>query len=95
MPSTIVQAKSIFTSTTFYGAILALLSSIDPPLYAKILSSLGVNDPNLIVAKIVGTIAFAITVYGRWTATQPVALKPGPKIIEVSSVPIPPAKLGG
>lgn len=95
MAFTTVQAKSIFTSTTFYGAILALLSAIDPSLYAKLLSSLGVNDPNLIVAKIVGTIAFAVTVYGRWTATQPLALKSGLKTIEIKSTPIPPAKLGG
>jgi hypothetical protein len=99
MPYTTVQAKSIFMSTTFYGSILALISAIDPALYAKLLSSLGVTDPSLITAKIITVVAFIITVYGRWTTVQPVALKAGPKVMEVEatptgmkSFPIPPAK---
>ncbi len=94
MALTTVQAKSIFTSTTFYAAILALLSAVDPALYAKVLSSLGVNDPNLIVSKIVDVIAFGVVVYGRWSATQPLALKTGLKTVEIKPTPIPPAKLG-
>ena len=68
------STKSIFMSTTFYGSILALLASIDPALYNKILISLNVSDPNLVTAKIVGVIGFIIAVYGRFTATKLVTL---------------------
>lgn len=93
MPFTYVQAKSVFTSTTFYGALIGLLAAINPAVYAKIIGLFGVADPNAVAAKIVGILAFLLTLYGRWNATQPLALKSGPKMIEFKG-PQPPSRSG-
>jgi hypothetical protein len=76
------SAKSIFESKTFYGAILALTAVLFPTLYAHILTSVGIMDPNLIAAKIVGGIGGVLAIYGRFVATQAVTLMGSPKTPE-------------
>ena len=70
------NAKSIFSSTTFWGSVVSLVSMLAPHVYANIVGS---ATQTTVVATIVGVIGFLITVYGRFTATQPVTLTGKPK----------------
>lgn len=83
MASTIVPAKSIFLSKTFWGSILALLSVIDPTYYQHLLNSINISDPNLIVAKITGFMGAALAIYGRYVATQVVTIIGKDKVVEL------------
>jgi hypothetical protein len=74
----ITQAKSIFSSKVFWGSIISLVSVISPSFYQHVLSLIGVSDPNVLAAKIVGGIGVALAIYGRFAATQPVTLTGGP-----------------
>jgi hypothetical protein len=67
----IVQAKSIFSSTTFWGSIVSLIAMVAPHLYSNIAGS---ASQTTVVSTIVGIIGFIITVYGRFTAKQVVTL---------------------
>jgi uncharacterized membrane protein len=73
------NVKSILTSKTFYGAVLALISVVAPHLYQHILAAFGVNDPNQIANMIVGTLGSILAIYGRFVATQTVTLTGAPK----------------
>ena len=66
------QVKSIFSSKTFYGAVIALLSVLFPHVYAN----LGITDANAaaLVDKIVGGFGGILAIYGRFSATQSVSL---------------------
>lgn len=87
MPYTTVQAKSILTSTTFWGSIVSLVAMLFPHIFANIA---GTYPQSTVVTMIVAVVGFIITVYGRFTAVQPVALTAGPKLVEIKSTPIPP-----
>lgn len=63
------EAKSIFSSTTFWGSIVSLAAMLVPHIYTNIV---GTASQTSVVSTIVGVVGFAITVYGRFTATQPV-----------------------
>jgi hypothetical protein len=65
-------SKSIFSSVTFWGAITSLVAALCPVVFVK----LGFDAPT-VAAYITSAIGFAITVYGRFTATQTVTLKGG------------------
>ena len=69
-----VQTKSILLSKVFWGSLLALIASIDPSLYTKFLGWIGVNDPTLLAAKIIGFFGALFAIYGRFAATQTVTL---------------------
>jgi hypothetical protein len=68
-------SKSIFKSTTFWGAILTALAIAVPTLTAKF----GLTSANVSTDAqwIVGAITTVITIYGRFTASQPVTLTGG------------------
>jgi hypothetical protein len=68
------QAKSIFTSKTFWGSLLGLVAILFPHAFAHLLTAANISDPSLLSDKIVGGIGGALAIYGRWTATQPVTL---------------------
>lgn len=61
--------KSIFTSVTFWGAVTTLIGSFAPQVFVW----LG-HDPTTVAAYATSAVGFAITVYGRMRATQPVTL---------------------
>lgn len=73
------STKSILLSKTFWGSLLALIASVDPSLYVKILGWIGVSDPTLLSAKIIGLVGAAFAIYGRMAATQQVTLTGKPK----------------
>ena len=58
------QAKSIFQSTTFWGAVLSLFSQFAPSIYMKLF---GAAPQATIIADIMTGIGFIVTVYGRFT----------------------------
>ena len=86
MPFTTVQAKSIFSSTTFWGSIVSLVAMLFPHVFTNIA---GNYPQSTVVSMIVAIVGFITTVYGRFTAVQPVALKAGPKSVEVKFTSIP------
>jgi hypothetical protein len=67
----LVQAKSIFSSTTFWGAIVSLFGVIAPGVYTKLF---GAAAQTTVVADIMTGLGFIMTVYGRFTAKQVVTL---------------------
>lgn len=81
MPFGVTQAKSIFTSKTFWGALFALTSVLFPHTYEHLMAAIGINDPALISGKIVGFFAVMFAIYGRLAATQPVTLTGGPVLV--------------
>lgn len=70
------QAKSIFTSVTFYGAVVSLVAQLAPHFYANIVGS---ASQATVVATIVGVVGFIITVVGRFRAKQVVTFTGAPK----------------
>jgi hypothetical protein len=77
----LIEAKSIFQSQTFWGAVISLYSVLAPGIYAKFF---GATPQLTIVGDILTGIGFIWTVWGRLTAKQVVSLTGGP---------IPPAKI--
>lgn len=72
MPFNPTEAKSIFSSVTFWGAILTALSIALPSLSAKFgLTSATVSTD---ATWIVGAIGTVITIYGRLRASQPATI---------------------
>jgi hypothetical protein len=63
----VVQAKSILQSTTFWGAVISLLSTLAPHVFANLF---GGASQTVIVSNIITGIGFIITVYGRFSAKQ-------------------------
>ncbi len=68
-------SKSIFTSTTFWGALLSLVASVAPRVLHNII---GTADYPTVAAIAASVATFLITVYGRFTAKQVVTLTGGP-----------------
>jgi hypothetical protein len=73
--------KSIFTSVTFWGTVLAAFSALFPTIYAK----LGITDPTAVASQIVAAashiisgISYIIILYGRFRATKLVTLTGAP-----------------
>jgi hypothetical protein len=72
MPFNTTQAKSIFSSVTFWGAVLTAASIAVPGLSAKFgLTSATVSTD---ATWIVGAIGTVITIIGRLRASQPVTV---------------------
>ena len=69
-----MDSKSIFTSVTFWGAVLSLLL----PMLAPTLNKYGIPLPavDTLAGKVVEAITFGVTLYGRFHATQPVHVVP-------------------
>jgi hypothetical protein len=63
------EAKSIFTSKTFWGTIVAMVAVMFPRMWSK----LGVSQVD-VVDKIMGGIGGALAIYGRLSASQPATL---------------------
>lgn len=78
----IADSKSILTSKTFYGALLALTSVLFPSFYLHLMTAIGIDDPSQIADKIVAVIGALLTIYGRFAANQPVTLTGSPAIIK-------------
>jgi hypothetical protein len=67
----LMPTKSIFASVTFWGAVVTAFSLLFPHLY----TTLGLPpDASVVATHIVGGIGTAITIYGRFHATQAVTL---------------------
>ena len=64
------ETKSLFTSKTFWGAVITALSGAFP----HFSSLLGITDVNSVANNIVTGIGFLFTVYGRISATAPVTI---------------------
>jgi uncharacterized membrane protein YwaF len=69
------QAKSIFQSTTFWGSIISLFAVAAPTIYTKLFGS---ASQATVANDILLGIGFIVTVYGRFTAKQPVTLTGSP-----------------
>jgi fumarate reductase subunit D len=76
--------KSIFTSVTFWGTVLAAFSTLFPTIYAK----LGITDQAAVASQIVAVvshiisgISYVIIVYGRFRATKHVTLTGNPPAV--------------
>jgi hypothetical protein len=80
----IQNAKSIFSSTTFWGSIVSLLALLAPHVYTNLA---GNASQTVVVSTIVGVVGFLVTVYGRFTAKQVVTLAGGP-VSSSPSVPL-------
>jgi hypothetical protein len=68
-------SKSIFQSTTFWGAVTSLVAMVAPTVFVK----LG-WDPQHVASGLVAFIGQAVVIYGRFTAKQVVTLAGGPVI---------------
>jgi uncharacterized membrane protein len=78
----LIQAKSIFQSTTFWGAVVSLFFTFAPAVYGKLF---GATTPQAtIVSDILVGIGFLVTVWGRLTAKQ---------VATFSGGPVPPGKV--
>lgn len=69
-------SKSIFQSTTFWGAVMTALAMSFPTIFTKL--NITTANTATIAQYIVQAIGFVITVYGRFTAKQVVTLTGGP-----------------
>lgn len=69
-----MPTKSIFQSVTFWGSVISVVALFFPKLFV----ALGM-DPQTVASDIVGGIGFAVTVWGRLRATQPVTVTGSPK----------------
>ncbi len=67
-----MDTKSILSSKTFWGSIIALVAVMFPHIY----TNLGLTDANSVgvVDKIVGGLGGALAFYGRFAATTAVTL---------------------
>lgn len=74
-----LSVKSIFSSKTFYGAVVALVAIVFPGFYSHALTAIGISDPGVIVDKIFGAVGAALAIYGRFTATAVTTLTGAPK----------------
>jgi hypothetical protein len=83
----ITQAKSIFTSKTFWGSVIGLVSVLFPTFFQHLAAAFGISDPSLIASKIVGGIGALLAIYGRFAAVQPVTLTGGPTLVPIVGVP--------
>jgi hypothetical protein len=72
------NAKSIFTSVTFWGAIVALAATVVPSVFTLFGLGTGAVAQAAITAHIIQVIGFVITVYGRLTATKATYIVPPP-----------------
>jgi len=72
MTFNVTQAKSIFSSVTFWGAVLTALAIAVPSLTAKF--GLTTQNVSTDATWIVGAISTVITIYGRFTSKQVVTL---------------------
>ena len=95
MSFTVTQTKSILTSKTFYGALLALTSVVFPHFYAHLMLAIGITDPADIATKIVGGAGTAFALYGRFTATQHVTLAGQPILTQTPPSFSPSVQNGG
>ena len=66
--------KSIFSSTTFWGSVVALLATLVPAAFTLVGLTTDASGQATLVAHILSYVGFAMAVYGRMTATQPVSL---------------------
>lgn len=72
------QYKSIFASTTFWGAVVSMLSMFAPKVFVLLGFATDATGQAALVAHIIGIISFAVTVYGRFTATSVVTVTGAP-----------------
>jgi|HubBroStandDraft_3_1064219.scaffolds.fasta_scaffold56843_4 hypothetical protein len=68
------EYKSIFASTTFWGAVVSLIAVAFPAFFAALGVTTDAATQAAIAAHIVSGIGFMVTVYGRLTAKQPVSI---------------------
>lgn len=84
---TLEEAKTIFASKTFWGAVVTLIVTLDPSLIAKFAAGQDLNAAQaIIVAKCIALSGIAFTIYGRFAATKVVTLSGKPK--ELTSVEV-------
>jgi hypothetical protein len=72
------DAKSIFTSVTFWGAIVSLVATVVPSAFSIVGLGASASDQSVVVAHIVQIVGFGITVYGRLAATKATYIVPPP-----------------
>lgn len=70
--------KAILYSTTFWGAVVSLASTLVPKFFTIIGLDPGPTGQATLVKDIVLAIGFVVTVYGRLTATQLVSFSGKP-----------------
>jgi hypothetical protein len=70
--------KSIFASTTFWGAVISMLSMFAPKLFVLLGFTTDPAGQAALVSHIIGIISFAVTVWGRFTATAQTTLTGAP-----------------
>jgi hypothetical protein len=70
------QAKSIFQSTTFWGAVVSLFFTFAPSLYGKLFGA--TTSQAVVVSDVLVGVGFIVTVWGRFTAKQTVTLTGSP-----------------
>jgi hypothetical protein len=66
--------KSILTSKTFWGAVVAVYAAVFPSHVAYLLSLFGVTDQMMLAAKIVSVLGGVFSIYGRIAAKKLVTL---------------------
>ena len=69
-----MTTKSIFLSKTVWGAVIALVATLFPHLFESVVAVLGVNDPTMLAAQIVGALGAILAIIGRLTAKTQVTI---------------------
>lgn len=72
------QYKTIFASTTFWGAVVSMLSMFAPKLFVVLGFTTDPTGQAALVAHIIGVISFFVTVYGRMSASKVATLTGNP-----------------
>jgi hypothetical protein len=66
--------KSLLSSKTFWGAVIALLAALFPGHVAEVFSLFGVTDQMMLAAKVIAFVGVAVAIYGRAVATKKLTL---------------------
>jgi hypothetical protein len=82
-----IDSKSIFTSKTFWGAVISLLAQFVPHLFVMFGATSDAAGQAAVVGWAVTIIGFGWTVYGRFMANKPVTVTGGPMVPPINSFP--------
>lgn len=63
-----MSTKSIFLSKTIWGTVITLVATLFPHVFSAIGGVLGISDPTMLAAQVVGALGAILAIIGRLTA---------------------------
>lgn len=71
-----MRVKNILLSKTVWGAAIAFVAALFPHVFQSIAAVLGVTDPTILAAQVVGAMGAILAIYGRVTAKSTITVLP-------------------